>query len=383
MPRQIRVATRLHRAWKAPGTIPLLGILASVVLANLPALVHLVTTNPLVVNVYLTPPVHGVLPGGPYIDPNAGYTTQALGHRAALDWLHGQVPWWNPYEGAGAPLAGEMQSGAFFPPTLLLAAHGGLLLMQVLLETATGWATYFLVRRLGVGRTLSTAAAVAYALCGTYAWLAHAPIRPVALLPLCLLGVERAVDAGCAGRPGGWRLLAVALALSILAGFPETALIDGVLVGWWAVLRVAGRGRDDWRPVLAKLAAACVVGLGLALPLVVAFLAYLPAADVGTHATGFAYASVPSVGLVQDVLPYSLGPIFGLRSVDPTNGVFASVWGNVGDSSSPPSSPVGWSGSSGAACGHSVSGWARGSRSASCGPTGTPRCSTSWRPSPA
>ena len=221
------------RAWS-----PCWACLAAVVAANLPELIHLVTANPLVINAMLAPPVHGVLPGSPYIDPNAAYTTQALGHLAAVDWLHGHVPWWNPYEGAGTPLAGEMQSGAFFPPTLLLSGTDGLLAMQILLELVAGWATYFLLVRLGVGRTLSTAGGVAFGLCGTYAWFAHAPFRPVAFLPLCLVGVERALDAARSGRAGGWRLLAVALALSILAGFPETALIDGLLVTWWAVLRI-------------------------------------------------------------------------------------------------------------------------------------------------
>jgi hypothetical protein len=33
--------------------------------------------------------------GVPYIDPNSGFQTQALGYRAARDWLSGEVPWWN------------------------------------------------------------------------------------------------------------------------------------------------------------------------------------------------------------------------------------------------------------------------------------------------
>ena len=145
----------------------------------------------------------------------------------------------------------------------------------------TGWSTYFLVRRLGVGRSFATAAGVAFGLCGTFAWLAHAPIRPVALLPLCLIGVERAIEAAREAGRGGWRLLAVALALSILAGFPETTFIDGLFVAWWAVLRLAGPGRDVWRAALARLAGGAAVGVALAAPLLVAFADYLPYAYVG------------------------------------------------------------------------------------------------------
>ena len=304
--------------------------MAAVVAANGLAIVHLVTTNPLVLDADLTTPASDWLPGLPYIDGNAGFTMQALGHLAALDWLHGHLPWWNPYEGVGSPLAGEMQSGAFFPPTLLLALHQGVLLLQLLVEVVTGWSTYFLARRLGVGRTLATSAGVAFGLCGTFAWLAHAPIRPVTLLPLCLIGVERAIDAARDGRRGGWRLLAVALALSILAGFPETTFIDGLFVAWWAILRLAGPGRAVWRPALARLAGGVAVGVGLAAPLLVAFADYLPYAYVGSHSGGFADQSLPAAGLTQLVLPYSLGPIFGFQSPAGGADTISLVWGSVG-----------------------------------------------------
>ncbi|HXE17888.1 MAG TPA: hypothetical protein VN632_11710, partial [Stellaceae bacterium] len=58
-------------------------------------------------------------------DPNIAITSQALGHRAALDLLSGHVPWWNYFEGIGAPLAGEMQSAALFPLTPLLWFEDG------------------------------------------------------------------------------------------------------------------------------------------------------------------------------------------------------------------------------------------------------------------
>ena len=59
----------------------------------------------------------GPLGGSQTIDPNNGFISQALSHRAMLDLVHLHLPWWNPYEGTGTPLAGEMQSAALFPPT--------------------------------------------------------------------------------------------------------------------------------------------------------------------------------------------------------------------------------------------------------------------------
>ncbi|HEV3264951.1 MAG TPA: hypothetical protein VG014_05480 [Acidimicrobiales bacterium] len=312
---------------------PLVCIFVAVLLANLPGLLHLVTSNPQAVDAYLGPGKSAWLPGRPYIDPNSGFTTQALGHLVTLDWLHGHIPWWNPYEGIGSPLAGEMQSGAFFLPTFLLLFHQGMLYLQIFLETATGWATYWLIRRLGVGRTFSIAGGVAFGLCGSYAWLTHAPVRPILLLPLSLFGVERALTAARERRRGGWRLLGVALALSILAGFPETTFIDGIFIAWWAVIRMSGPGRDYWRPMLAKLGAGLLVGIALAAPLLVAFLTFLPHANLGGHGPVEAHASLPAAGLSQLVLPYSLGPIFGFRG----GGIFAgnvdgitALWGSVG-----------------------------------------------------
>ena len=327
--RQFHQVIRNRLAARSSDVVPLVCITVAILIANSPALLHLVTTNPLVLEAYLTPPKSGWLPGVPFIDPNAGYTTQALGHLAALDWLHGHVPWWNPYEGIGTPLAGEMQSGAFFPLTLVLALHQGMLVMQVVLEAFTGWTAYALVRRLGVGRTLSTAAGVAFGLCGTYAWLAHAPIRPVALLPLSLLGVEQALDAARQHRRGGWQLLAVALALSIAAGFPETTLIDGLFVAWWAILRTVGPGWPYWRGMVIRLGAGAVAGVALAAPLLVAFTDYLSRADKGSLAGAFSHASLPPAGLTQLVLPYSLGPIFAFHTA---SGVDTSSyqWGSVG-----------------------------------------------------
>jgi hypothetical protein len=315
----------------APHLVPLALILGAVALANGPGLVHLVTTNPLALNAALAPAQSGWLPGLPFIDGNAGFTTQALGHLAASDWLHGHIPWWNPYEGVGSPLAGEMQSGAFFPLTVLLLFHQGLLIMQLVLEVMSGWSTYFLIRRLGVGRSLATAGGVAFGLCGTFAWLAHAPIRPAALLPLCLVGVERAIDAARDGRRNGWRLLAVALALSILAGFPETTLIDGLFVAWWAVLRLGRpRFRPGWRAGLVKLGTGLLVGVGLAAPLIIAFADYLPYGYTGGHGGEFAHMSLPSVGLAQLILPYSFGPIFGFFTKAGSPDPIAALWGSVG-----------------------------------------------------
>src|SRR5262249_57155126 len=159
-------------------------IAAVVVLANAPSLLALSSSNPLEYRSGLATSVTpGRLPGERAIDPNDGYVSQALGRRAALDWIHLRVPWWNPYEGTGAPLAGELQSGAFFPPTLLTLLPHGQLYEHVLLEILAGLCTYLLLRRLALGRWASAAGGIAFGLNGTFGGLAHAPVHTGAVVP--------------------------------------------------------------------------------------------------------------------------------------------------------------------------------------------------------
>ena len=310
--------------------IPYACIAAAVVVANILGLAHVVTTNPLDINAGLVTVFPQWLHGYPTADPNSGFLMQALGHLVTTDWFSGQVPWWNPYEGIGVPLAADMQSGAFFPPTLLFGLADGLQYVQVLLELVAGWCTFALLVRLDVGRTLATAGGVAFALCGTFSWFAIEPIRVMTLLPLCLLGVERILSAATAERPWGWRLLAVGLAGSFLGGFPETILLDTVFVVFWAALRLIGPGRTHVRAVVGKLVAAAATALALVLPLAVAFAGYLRFANTGAHgAGGYARVTIPARHLAQLVLPYSVGPITGFRSPGAIDEIGA-FWGNVG-----------------------------------------------------
>jgi hypothetical protein len=312
--------------------VPYACIAAAVVLANLPALVHLVTVNPLTIDAGLVPgPLHQILPGYPTIDPNAGFLMQALGHLTVTDWLSGHIPWWNPYEGIGVPLAGDMQSGGFFPPTMLFNFSDGTIYLQVLLELVAGFGTLALLLRLGVGRIIGTGAATAFALCGTFAWFSIEPIRVLAFLPLCLLGIERALESARQGRAWGWRLLALGVACTVLGGFAETILLDLLFVVWWAVLRVIGPGRQVLRPMLTKLMAGAACGAALSAPLWVAFAGYVRFANTGAHTNGgFAFASLEPQRFAQLVLPYSIGPIFGFHSTTMGSDAISGFWDGVG-----------------------------------------------------
>ena len=112
-----------------------------------------------------------LVPGSPFLDPNAGFTSEALGHLVAWDWVHGVIPWWNPYTGIGVPLAGELQPGAFFLPfNLLLLLKEGVLWQRIAMQIIAGLATYALLRELGLSRLAAFLGGALFAVNGVIAW---------------------------------------------------------------------------------------------------------------------------------------------------------------------------------------------------------------------
>jgi Bacterial membrane protein YfhO len=270
----------------------------------------------------------GPLRGQPTIDPNNGFISQALSHRAVLDLLHLHFPWWDPFQGTGMPLAADMQSAALFPLTLLTALSNGQLYEHVLLEILAGISTYLLLRRIAIGRWASAGGGIAFALNGTFAWFAHATVNPVAFLPLTLLGLELAYTVSVEGRSGGWWLIALSGALSFYAGFPEVAYIDALLAVCWFGWRCVGLSSAQLVAFVRKALTATLVGVSLCAPLLIAMIDYFGHADLWLHSTDFfAHVHVPAQGLPQLVLPYVYGPILGFS--DPKFALYG-IWVNVG-----------------------------------------------------
>jgi len=268
------------------------------------------SVDPLLFTAELNPLPHGLLPTLPgWNDPNAGYTAQALGGYAARQWLHGSVPWWNPYAGVGLPLAAEMQPAALFLPfSLLLAAPCGVLLLKLAVQAIAGWACFALLRQLGLAPRVALLGGVLFELCGSFAWCSHAPIYPIPFLPLLLLGIERSAAHATERRRGGWAWAAVATAYSLVAGFPETALIDGLFAAAWAALRLASVPGAARLALARKLATAAAAGLLLAAPAVLPFLHYLPLAETGQHASYGTAALDPGTYALL-LVPYFYGPL--------------------------------------------------------------------------
>lgn len=185
-----------------------------------------------------------------------------------------------------------------------------------------------MLRRLAVRRWAAIAGGIAFRLNGTFAWFSHAPVNPVAFLPLLVLGIEEAYEAASEGCRGGWWLIAVAGALSVYAGFPETAYIDALAAVFWFGWRMGCVSPAGRRALLVKGVQGAIVGALLCAPLGIATLDYFNHGDLSTHATAiYGSAHLPPNGLPQLLLPYIYGPI--LEFADP-HFQLTTIWVMVG-----------------------------------------------------
>lgn len=273
--------------------------------------------------------VAGPVAGQYTIDPSDGFYAQALGRGVASSVLHGHLPWWNYNEGVGDPLAGGLQAGALFPLQFLLLFADGLFYLHLCLEIITGLATFYFLKRLRCRDDAAAIGAMAFAVNGTYAWIAHTIFNPIAFLPLLLLGVEIARDKAKERQARGWILIAVAIAATVYANFPETGYIDTMFAGLWALVRMRSLPKDCYAAYCKKLLVGAAVGIALAAPLLVAFADYLPQANVGLHAANTSHLTLPHIGLASLAVPYMYGQIFANAGSD-ASGMLNVWWGSVG-----------------------------------------------------
>ena len=177
---------------------------------------------------------------------------------------HGEWPLWNPFILCGDPLAGSAQPAPYYPINAL-----SLLLPLALAFTFGATAQLFVsvlaaflyFRDLGCRAAAAVVGAVGWAFSSFLAFWLEWPLgAAVSLAPLVVLGARRVVK-----RPG-WPsalLLAVALALTILAGHPESVIhvfAVGAVLGLAEAAAVPPR---RWVVIAGWTAAAAVLALAL------------------------------------------------------------------------------------------------------------------------
>jgi hypothetical protein len=264
----------------------------------------------------------GLLPGLPLIDPSIGTVHQSLGHLAISDLLHGHMPFWDPYRGAGLALLGEMNGSPFYPLMAVLLLPRGQVIMEVLVQILSGLATFGVLRSLGLGVLPAATGGLLFEFNGTMAWLGGGWNYPSPCLPLLIYGIEKLRGTTIRARALAIAIMTLAIAISISAGFVEISFLNGLLAGAWAAYRWSRTPRAAQLAMAAGLALSAVAGSLLASPIIIAFFDNLGIGDVGGNHSGVsAWFHLPTSALLQKFAPYTWGPIFYYK-YDP--------WGQTG-----------------------------------------------------
>ncbi len=193
----------------------------------------------------------------------------------------GDLPLWDPYNFSGQPFLANFQSAVLYPVNLVLygmdpkSAMGWFLVFHFALA---GFLAYRLARAFGMPRAPAVAAALVFELNPFFTTRVGHPtfVATGAWAPLVLLAGYRVLRSpGLSKVP----LLAAAVALATLAGFPQT-LIHIFYALFWLVLceYTLGEGRRKGRAVL-------LAGAGVFLGGAIAAFQVLPTAEFLRHST--------------------------------------------------------------------------------------------------
>lgn len=168
-----------------------------------------------------------------YFQPLRYYTSVQL--RAGL------LPYWNPYSASGEPWLANPQTGAFYPPAwifLVMPFASAYMVYLALHLLLLGWGAYLLfVRTVSPGAALAGAAIITF--CGPTMSLVDVSnnLCSFAWLPLVIW---------CAVSRASWRVSALVLALTFLAGEPFfaslAALIFVILARDWKKIALTALG---------------------------------------------------------------------------------------------------------------------------------------------
>lgn len=236
-----------------------------------------------------------------------------------LDWnrdriRHGDLPVWNPYNGAGAPHLANYVSAVYSPfsvPFYVLPVRLALVAAAALKLFVLGLFTYLFLRRVRVSHLGALVGAVAFMFGGYHlVWLSWPHPGAVVCLPAGLYFAEAAIQAATRRRRWlAWAGYTVAVLAAFLAGHPESMFFSWGLVLVYVPLRLALLRR----PVRERLAlGAGFVGAGL-LATGLAAVQLLPFAEYLGRSTAYAEGSTRAMThfdwrfLVLDAFPNLFG----------------------------------------------------------------------------
>jgi len=205
-----------------------------------------------------------------------------------------RFPIWNPYEFAGLPYAGAMQTGAFYPLNILLygtlhpayAFNASLILHFAM----SGFFTFLYLRLMGLGRAPSVFGGTAFAFSGFLAgYHPHTAIVNAGVwLPLAVYFLELLKRAPSLRRMA---LLSLPVGVQILAGNFQMCMYTYMTLAVYAafsMFELKGRGRVGFA---ALGIGGIVLGMLMALPQILSSLelSALSIRPVATRTLGYIF----------------------------------------------------------------------------------------------
>ncbi|MEE8476131.1 MAG: hypothetical protein V3T01_12295 [Myxococcota bacterium] len=198
-----------------------------------------------------------------YYLPNAEY--------AGSRFARGELPLWNPHQGAGGPFLASLQVGALYPPNLLHGLVSAQTAFLVLAALHLGLAVILagaLAASLGAGPWGGALAGIAYASSLQVVGAIWSPPThyAAAWAPGVLFTVDRVIARATARRIVA---MAAAIAMSLLSGWPYTFVMSGLAAGLYSAVLLGARAvrsrRIPWAPGVALILGA-IAGFMLAAP---------------------------------------------------------------------------------------------------------------------
>jgi hypothetical protein len=159
-------------------------------------------------------------------------------HFQSAFWREGELPLWNPHILSGSPFLGNTESALFYPPNAIfyfLPVPLAWALKLFLNIVIAGTATALFVRAIGGNKWGAISAGIVFALTGNMTtWQGSMLIDAAVWLPLICLGIHRLF---CIRADSLTVVLtAIAFAMPVLAGHPETAAhfaLVGIAYACW------------------------------------------------------------------------------------------------------------------------------------------------------
>lgn len=242
------------------------------------------------------------------VDPGAGAWQMTPWSRVThAQYAKGQWPLWNPFQGIGEPLAGNVQSAVFDPLLVPVDLNPTTrtwdltILLAFMLSAAF---LYLFLRNLGVGVLGAFAASGVYTMCGYFTMnVGDSVVHLYTYLPLLFL----AIDLVARSPKLRWvALMGGAIGGSILAGMLESTFFVLAAAAPYAAYRTLKAPRDARLSAGLRMAAAALVGLALATPLLLMIVQYLPL-SFNSHNTGVGGRTGATAALLYWAIPFANG----------------------------------------------------------------------------